>query len=168
MNHLTADFWIQHLRLEKHPEGGAFAQVYSSQLILNHSILPEIFHGDRPVCTHIYYLLQKGEFSAFHRIQSDELWHFYNGDSLIIYEIDEKGNLNQHLLGSQIEKGEAPFCVIKADNWFATRLATGGDYALAGCTVSPGFDYNEFELAERTVLLHKYPQHSGLIESLSK
>ena len=164
----SADFWIQHLKLEKHPEGGAYARVYTSSLQLKRSALPKDFNGDRAVCTHIYYLLQQNEFSTFHRIQSDELWHFYDGDALKIYEIDKDGNLTEHLLGLEIEKAQSPFCVVKGGNWFAAELITDSNYALVGCTVSPGFDFAEFKIGEKEKLISQYPQHKELIERFTK
>jgi len=168
MNQHTADYWISHLKLDIHPEGGAYARVYTSSLLINKESLPENFQGSRPVCTHIYYLLQPNEFSAFHKIQSDELWHFYDGDTLTIYEINNDGLLTEHLLGKNIEEGESPFCFIKAGNWFAASLEPGGNFSLAGCTVSPGFDFAEFEMAERNNLILKYPQHEELISTLTR
>ena len=92
----------------------------------------------------IFILLEKKGFSAFHRIKSDELWHFYAGDPLIIYEIDGQGKMKEHLLGNDIEKGQSLFCAIKVGNWFGSRVAKGGEYGLAGCTVAPGFDFTDF------------------------
>ena len=168
MNQRTADYWINHLALEIHPEGGAYSRVYTSSLTISKTALPENFHHSRPACTHIYYLLRQNEFSAFHKIQSDELWHFYDGDTLIIYEINTDGSLTKHLLGKKIEAGESPFCVIKAGNWFASSLKAGGLFSLVGCTVSPGFDFAEFELAETNELISKYPQYKNLITDLTK
>jgi len=160
MNQHSADYWINHLALEIHPEGGAYARVYTSPITISKASLPENFHDSRSICTHIYYLLRQNEFSAFHKIQSDELWHFYDGDTLIIYEINADGSLTEHLLGKNIEAGESPFCVIKASNWFASSLKKG--------TVSPGFDFAEFELAKRNELISKYPTHEELITGLTK
>ena len=168
MNQYTADYWINHLALEIHPEGGAYSRVYTSPLTISKTSLPANFHDSRPICTHIYYILQQNEFSAFHKIQSDELWHFYDGDTLIIYEINADGSLSQHLLGKDIGAGESPFCVIKAGNWFASKLKEGGSFSLAGCTVSPGFNFAEFELAKRNELISKYPRHKDLITGLTK
>lgn len=164
----SADYWIQQLKLEKHSEGGYYTRVYTSGFQLKQTSLPNNFNGERPVCTHIYYLLQRNEFSAFHRIQSDELWHFYDGEFLKIFEINQDGSLTEHLLGTDSENGQLPFCVIKAGNWFAAELLPNSDYALVGCTVSPGFDFAEFELAKREKLLFQYPQHKDLIERLTK
>jgi uncharacterized protein len=168
MSQHNADYWIQHLKLQPHPEGGAYARVYTAELIIPRSSLPENFSGDRNSCTHIYYLLQQNDFSAFHRIQSDELWHFYDGDTLCIYEIDRDGELTEHVLGKNLEKGESPFLVIKAGNWFASKLKSGSTYALLGCTVSPGFDFADFEMADRNKLIKLYPQHKELIVSLTR
>ncbi|MBL7743859.1 MAG: cupin domain-containing protein [Chitinophagaceae bacterium] len=163
----TADFWIQHLQLSQHIEGGWYTEVYRSSLVLDKGNLPAGFKGERNACTHIYFLLEKKGFSAFHRIMSDELWHFYAGDPLVIYEINGKGELKEHLLGNDIQKGQSLFCTINAGSWFASRVADGSDYGLAGCTVSPGFDFAEFELADRVQLSGEYPQYAGLINSLT-
>jgi uncharacterized protein len=168
MNKKTPDYLIRRLNLEEHPEGGYYKRIYTSELQLKQSSLPETFGGDRPVCTFIYYLLRKDEFSAFHRIQSDELWHFYDGNGLKIYEITSDGNLTEHLLGLEIEKGQSPFHVVKAGNWFAVELLPDSFYTLVGCTVSPGFDFSEFELADRKKLTSHYPQHTDLIAKLTR
>ena len=168
MSKKSADYWIDHLNLEEHPEGGSYKRVYTSELQLKQSSLPKRFNGDRPVCTTIYYLLQQNEFSAFHRIQSDELWHFYDGGGLKIYEITTGGSLTEHLLGLEIEKGESPFYAVKAGHWFAAELFPDSFYCLAGCTVSPGFDFSEFELADRDKLTSVYPQHTKLIARLTR
>jgi len=168
MNKKTADYWIRRLNLEEHPEGGYYKRVYTSELQLKQSSLPQTFGGDRPVCTSIYYLLRQNEFSAFHRIQSDELWHFYDGNGLKIYELTPDGNLTDHLLGLEIEKGQSPFHVVKAGNWFAAELLPDSLYTLVGCTVSPGFDFSEFELADRKKLTSNYPKHKNLIAKLTR
>ena len=168
MTQLSADYWIKHLKLQPHPEGGAYARIYTADLIIPRLSLSESFSGDRNSCTHIYYLLQENDFSAFHRIRSDELWHFYDGDTLCIYEINKQGELTKHLLGKDPENNESPFCVIKAGNWFASGLKTKTSYVLAGCTVSPGFDFAEFEMGDRIKLIKQYPQHKELIISLTR
>jgi uncharacterized protein len=162
----SAAAWIKHLQLTNHIEGGSFKEIYRSQVTFSKGQLPSTFHGNRSACTHIYFLLQKDQFSAFHRIKSDELWHFYDGDPLIVYEIDEQGNLQEHVLGKDVLSGQQLFCVIHAGNWFASRLVHEGDYALAGCTVSPGFDFADFELAKKDELIKLYPQHEALVNQL--
>lgn len=167
MAQYTAAQWIQHLQMQQHIEGGWYSEVYRSALSFSQAQLPASFNGDRHACTHIYFLLEKIGFSAFHRIQSDELWHFYAGDPLIVYEINEKGILVEHVLGNDPLKGQSFFCVINAGNWFGSRLAAGGEYGLVGCTVSPGFDFKDFELADRAALSSAYPQYKELIQQMT-
>jgi uncharacterized protein len=164
----NAAYWIEKLNLTQHIEGGAFREVYRSSLTIPRGSLPVFFQGDRNVATSIYFLLGKGEFSAFHRIASDECWHFYFGDPLLIYEIGHTGGLTLHRLGNDPEKGESFHTVIRAGSWFASVPAEGSDYSLVGCTVSPGFDFAEFELADRQVLTQQYPEHGELIRGLTR
>lgn len=164
----SAKYWVQKLQLTTHVEGGSFKEVYRSSLVLNRLQLPAEFSGDRNVSTSIYFLLEQGQFSAFHRIASDELWHFYFGDPLVIYEIEQNGTAKEHLLGNNPENNESFQCVIKAGNWFASKPATGSEYSLAGCTVSPGFDFDDFELAEPKQLCEAFPRHAQLIHSLTR
>jgi uncharacterized protein len=163
-----AKFWIEHLQLEHHVEGGSFREVYRSPLKIATTNLPQGFNGARNFSTSIYFLLEKGQFSAFHKIASDELWHFYAGDALSIYEIDHAGEMIIHRLGNDPLKNEHFQCVIKAGNWFASRVDNGGDYALVGCTVSPGFDFDDFELANADTLSARYPRHEQLIRELTR
>ena len=164
----SARFWIDHLQLTHHIEGGSFREVYRSALMADASTLPAAFNGQRNFCTSIYFLLEKDQFSAFHKIESDETWHFYTGDCLLIHEIDQEGNLLTHRLGNDPAKGESFQCVIKAKSWFASVVEEGGTYALVGCTVSPGFDFNDFELADRNALSNQYPHYSSLIHQLTR
>lgn len=164
---LTAEYWIKKLHLSTHREGGSFREVYRSPLNIPKQNLPDAFKGDRSFGTSIYYLLARGQFSAFHRIASDEIWHFYFGDPLIIYEIENNGVLIEHLLGVDFEKGQTFQCVIKAGNWYASRPAKNSQYSLVGCTVAPGFDFEDFELADREKLTKLFPQHKMIINELT-
>ena len=164
----TAEYWISRLQLIKHIEGGWYRETYRSAS--NFPIFPANpdFPSARSFSTAIYFLLQGSEFSAFHRIASDEIWHFYDGDPLQILEIETDGRITEHRLGNDPDSSFSFQAIIRSGNWFASRLAAGGQYALAGCTVAPGFDFSDFELAERSALLLSYPQHSGLIQSLTR
>lgn len=164
----TAAYWIDKLQLARHIEGGAYRETYRSSVSVRLECLPPGFGGDRNICTGIYFLLGKGEFSAFHRIASDECWHFYSGDTLLIYEIAPSGALTTHRLGSDIEKGESFQVMISAGSWFASVPAEGSEYALVGCTVAPGFDFADFELADRNTLSAQYPEHTDLIKALTR
>jgi len=164
----NAAYWIDRLQLNMHIEGGYFRENYKSSISIARENLPASFKGRRSASTSIYFLLEKNQFSAFHRIASDELWHFYTGDCLVIYELTKDGALQEHRLGSNAEKGEMFQVIIKAGNWFGAKLENGGEYALTGCTVAPGFDFEDFELAERSMLIAQYPQHEEIIRSLAK
>lgn len=164
----TAGYWKEKLQLVSHIEGGAFREVYRSTLNLSKVCITANHNGDRSASTSIYFLLEYGEFSAFHRIASDELWHFYDGSTLCIYEINTEGFLIKHLLGRYIDKGESLQVLIPAGSWFASRVETEGDFALCGCTVSPGFDFADFELAEKHSLRIEYPAHTHIINQLCR
>lgn len=166
LNMQTAQYYINHLNMVHHIEGGAFSEVYRSALILPQQVLTIDHNADRNAMTHIYFLLQAGEFSALHRIASDELWHYYDGDPLDVFEILPDGRLVTHRLGRA--EGCTLFCAIAAGSWFGSRVAQGAVYSLVGCTVAPGFDFADFELAEKEVLQQLFPQHSSLIQEMTR
>jgi predicted cupin superfamily sugar epimerase len=163
-----AQHWIEKLNLTPHPEGGYFRQTYRSNLIVKKEALPPNFTGPRSASTAIYFLLDGENFSAFHRIRSDELWHFYAGDSLEIHVIDPDGSYSRLLLGNNPDAGENFQAVVKAGCWFASRVQNPKSFALVGCTVAPGFDFEDFELAQRSALARLFPQHKSLIEILTR
>jgi uncharacterized protein len=157
-----AKYYIQKLQLQKHPEGGYYREIYRAD---------EMFYIDLPkksfkrnVSTSIYFLLEGSQVSKFHRLRSDELWHFYDGSSVKIYLIDEKGRLDETILGKKIADGEVFQTVIKKNNWFAAEVLNKRSYALIGCTVAPGFDFSDFELAERKNLIDNFSKHAELIK----
>jgi len=156
-----AKYYIQKLQLEKHPEGGYFREVYRSGEMI--SIDAPKKNLKRNVSTSIYFLLEGSQISKFHRLKSDELWHFYDGDSIKVYILDEKGKLTETVLGKKMEDEEVFQTVIKNNNWFAAEVMNKRSFALIGCTVSPGFDFSDFELANREFLLDSFPIHKNLI-----
>lgn len=161
----NAAFWIQHLGLEPHPEGGYYRQTYRSAETVSN--LPPRYGGPRAFSTAIYFLLEQPQVSAFHRIASDEVWHFYQGDPLTVWMISPEGELSTLHLGPQPEAGQVFQGVVPAGYWFAATLAPSGRYALVGCTVAPGFEFADFELGQRERLVHLYPQHAELIRRLT-
>ena len=163
----TTDHWIKSLELHPHPEGGYFKEVYRSKHSVKKDSLHPNFKGERNISTSIYYLLSGNDTSKFHRILSDELWHFYDGDTLLIYEIENDGKMKIHRLGLDTKYGDLPQAVIKAGNWFGAKLLKPDTYCLAGCTVSPGFDFNDFEMADRNELIKQHPGHSEIINLLT-
>lgn len=164
----SAAYWIDKLNLQPHPEGGYFAEVYRAEGVIPSSVLPMGFNGGRNFSTSIYYLLQHPQFSAFHRIGSDELWHFYSGNGLNIFVIHPSGKMEILKLGNNPEQGESFQHVVKAGCWFASVPDKEKTFSLVGCTVSPGFDFRDFELAKRETLIQQFPQHKELVTRLTK
>lgn len=159
---------IEQYQLEPHPEGGWYKQTYKSKEMIPANALPQRFGGNRSFSTAIYFLLEQGNFSAFHRIKSDECWHFYSGDPLEVFIIQPGGELNTITLGSSSNKNVFFQYVVPANCWFASRPASGSAYSFVGCTVSPGFDFADFELANANELSNAYPKHSTIIRSLCR
>jgi hypothetical protein len=122
----------------------------------------------RSFSTAIFFLLAGEDFSAFHRIKQDEIWHFYDGATLVVHVIDPQGAYTALKLGRDADRGEALQAIVPAGCVFGAALADTRAYALAGCTVAPGFDFADFELGERVRLLRAYPQHRRLIEELTR
>jgi len=163
-----AEDWIENLQLEPHPEGGYFHQTYRSRVTILREALPAGFAGARAASTAIYFLLEKKNFSAFHRLKSDEMWHFYAGDPLIVHVIEPEGRYSSVLLGRDLDAGQVLQAVVPAGCWFASHVADWNSLALVGCTVAPGFDFEDFEIGKREELIAKYPQHRELIARLTR
>lgn len=159
---------VDNFQLQPHPEGGFYKQTYVASEEIPQSALPKRFAGSRPFSTSIYFLLTKGNFSAFHKIQSDEGWHFYAGGSLEVIILHENGHLQIIRLGSDWLLGEQFQTTVPAGAWFASRCTEGVDYSLVGCTVAPGFDFTDFELAKRSKLIETYPEHAEIITELTR
>jgi predicted cupin superfamily sugar epimerase len=159
---------IHQYNLNPHPEGGWYIQTYKSNELIDAGALPGRFGGDRAFSTAIYFLLEQGNFSAFHRIKSDECWHFYAGDPLLIYVIEENGQLTIISLGNDPGDKQTFQFVVPANCWFASRPAPGSEYCFVGCTVSPGFEFEDFQLATADELSDAYPQHKDIIGQLCR
>ena len=164
----NSKYWVEKLRLEPHPEGGYFRQTYKADLTIAREALSAGFVGDRAASTAIYFLLEGKNFSAFHRLRSDEVWHFYAGLPLNVEVIDPSGSRSAILLGDHPEAGEVFQAVVRAGCWFASHVADWKSWALVGCTVAPGFEFDDFEMGKRAELLKRYPHHRGLIERLTR
>lgn len=159
---------VEKFQLLPHPEGGYYKETYRSAEEIQQACLPERFRGNRVFATAIYFLLEQGDFSAFHRIQSDECWHFYAGQSLLVHVIHPDGAYALLKLGNDLLAGEVFQAVVPAGSWFASETAPGGQYSLVGCTVAPGFDFADFELAEADLLAGLFPEHQLLIKRLCR
>ncbi|MEK6154104.1 cupin domain-containing protein [Flavobacteriaceae bacterium 3-367] len=152
---------IRQLELAPHPEGGYFRETYRSKGATTVADFGK--NAQRNFATCIYFLLTSDMFSAFHRIRQDEIWHFYEGTPIELHIISNTGKHSEVIIGNDLAQGHRPQFVVPAEYWFAARTLDGGAYALVGCTVSPGFDFADFELPEREVLLAEFPEHRDII-----
>ena len=165
---MTAEQYIDHLQLLPHPEGGFYRETYRSEIKISNECLPQEFGGDRTTSTAIYYLLKSGDYSAFHKIKSDECWHFYAGGRLLSHMIDVNGRYDLMPLGNNIGKGETLQFVVPANTWFASEPAPETAFSLVGCTVAPGFDFRDFEMADKDQFLNEHFKHEDLIKRLCR
>lgn len=158
---MTASDYINHLGLLPHPEGGFYKETYRSDVIITNSS-----GNSRNLSTAIYYLLEGNDRSALHRIQSDEFWFFHAGNPLELVYIEHR-MLHTVTLGHDISKGELPQFKVDAGLWFGARVKSGIGFSLVSCTVAPGFDFNDFELADRVELLEAYPHLATAITAFT-
>ncbi|MBU0994456.1 MAG: cupin domain-containing protein [Proteobacteria bacterium] len=163
----TASYWIKTLHLTAHPEGGFFRETYRADITLSREALPGRYGGKRTASTAIYFLLESDQVSVFHRIRSDELWHFYHGSPLDIHMIEKNGAYRTARLGPDHSKGERFQIVVNHGIWMAATVVADHSYTLTGCTVSPGFEFSDFELADREILASSFPEHAKIIRMLS-
>ena len=160
----TAAHWIKNLNLQPHPEGGYYNELYRSKLEVTRvsTSLFNIYNA----CTSIYYLLEGKDYSGFHRIASDEIWYFHKGAPLMIHMIDKAGIYSNQELSDRAT-GSLSF-LVEAGLWFAAEIPSGADFTLVSCVVAPGFEFAEFEMADRNDLLNQYPEHAEIISKLSR
>lgn len=149
---MTANELVKHLDLKPHPEGGYYRETYRSSLPIPGLNPPKVFS------TAIYYMLTPGDVSKFHRLVSDEIFHFYQGDASEWVWLTPDRKMKKIILGDNLKKGEMLQMVIPAGTWFAGRLTPEGRYCLMGTTVAPGFDFSDLQFADRQELLKLYPQ----------
>ena len=158
-----ANYWITNLNLQAHPEGGYFKETYrAEETVLNK------YGKNRSASTGIYFLITSANFSAFHKIESDEMWHFHGGSPLVVYVLMPNGELNILKIGNDLEKGQTPQAIVPAGCWFASRVEVSNSYSFVGCTVAPGFDFQDFVLANRQELTAEYPKHKDIIQQLTR
>lgn len=166
---MTADEIKKLLHLEPHPrEGGYFVQTWRSEETIPHRELPARYTGLRQAGTAIYYLLEPGTFSEMHHLQSDEIFHFYYGDPVEMLQLAPDGTGRTIILNNTLAPGTTPQLIVPKGTWQGTRLLPGGKVALLGCTVSPGFEYEDYEEGKREALQQEYPQYAKLIATLTR
>lgn len=148
-------------------EGGLYAETYRSARLLPPGAAGPQQTGPRACATAIYYLVTPTRFSALHRVASTEIFHFYLGDPVRMLQLHPDGSGSSHVIGSDILAGQRPQVVAPRGVWQGTRLCPGGSFALLGCTVSPGFDFADYEHGKRAELLRAYPHHAAEILALT-
>ena len=153
------------LKLTPHPEGGWYRETFRSEHRFEGT---GEFPQGRNFFTSIYFLISSDNFSALHRIQSDESWHFYDGDPLEVIEITVSGELKYITLGKDLTAGQMFQYTVPAGSWFGSRVLKGGTYSLVGCTVAPGFDFRDFEMGDRQSLSAAYPEHVQVINQMTR
>ena len=158
----SADFWIRELNLQPHPEGGYFREAYRSEEKTED--LPERYNGARCFATSIYFLVKADKFSAFHRIKSDETWHFYSGSPLKVYILHGRNEIQEVLLGKDPFKKEVLQYTIRRGEWFAAKAEMESGFSLTGCTVAPSFEFDDFEMGEYEKLSVIFPSHTLLLK----
>jgi predicted cupin superfamily sugar epimerase len=167
------------LHLEPHPvEGGWFVRTYESEAMVPGTALDARYTGARHTGTAIYYLLEPGTFSEMHRLKSDEIFHFYLGDPVEMLQLTpphedlagepDPGASERIVIGNDLAAGERPQVLAPHGVWQGSRLVPGGQFALLGCTVSPGFEFEDYEAGEREALIAQWPEHAELIRGLTR
>ena len=158
---------IKVLEMIPHPEGGFYKENYRAKGEINANALTDKYNGSRNFSTGIYFMLTEDSFSAFHRINQDEMWHFYDGDPIELHMITKSGDYSCVIIGRDISNNEFLQYVVPGGVWFASRVKNKAEYSLLGCTVSPGFDFNDFVLPSRKEMTALFPQHAEIIAELT-
>lgn len=166
MTKRTAKDWIDHLELQPHPEGGFYRETFRAPELLAARTLAR-YDSSRNISTSIYYLLQSGDVSHFHRLKSDEIWHFYDGSFGLVHFIDDEGKYWTKRCGLNIDEKAHPQLFIPKNTWFGAEVGESDSYILIGCTVAPGFEFEDFQLASRHHLLDLFPQHESIVNKLT-
>ncbi len=166
---MTADEVKRLLGLEPHPrEGGWFVQTYAADEKVAAEVFGGRYAGPRRTATAIYYLLEEGSFSEMHCLQSDEIFHFYAGDPVEMLQLLPDGSGRTVVIGNDLAAGQRPQVLVERGVWQGSRLVKGGRWALLGCTVSPGFEYEDYEGRSREELCAKWPEWTEMIGELTR
>ncbi|MFC1738143.1 cupin domain-containing protein [Planctomycetota bacterium] len=165
---ITAEQIIEFFRMKPlEPEGGYYVETWRASEIIPHNALQGRYAGDRNAGTAILYLLTPDTFSSLHRLKSDEVFHFYLGDAVTMLQLHPDGSNEVITLGQDVIKGQKIQVAVPADTWQGLFLDKDGRFALMGTTTAPGFEYEDFELAQREELLEQYPKQRELIFKLT-
>lgn len=157
---------IKKLDMTPHPEGGYYKEIYRTDKIAN--LIIDTKPVNRSFATSIYFLLEGEQFSSFHKLRSDELWYYHAGSAARVHIIEPDGNYSFKDVGFDLENDVEPQIIIKANCWFASEVLDKNSYSLVGCMVAPGFDFADFELAERKQLVELFPDHKEIITKFTR
>ncbi len=160
---------IEQLGLRLHPgEGGFYDETYRSKETIPATALPDDYDSERSVSTAIYYLLKQGTFSSMHQLPGDEVFHFYTGDPVEMLQLHPSGRGEIVVLGTDLSAGMRPQVVVPGGVWQGSRLVQGGEYALLGTTMAPGFAFADFQIGARADLVKRYPAFEAHIIELTR
>lgn len=167
---MTAEDVKKLLGLRPHPrEGGWYVRTYeAAELVGAAAFADGRYAGERRTGTAIYYLLEEGTFSEMHRLKSDEVFHFYAGDAVEMLQLNDSGSGRTLVIGNDLAQGQRPQVVVARGVWQGCRLVKGGEWALLGCTVSPGFEFEDYESGVRERLCEDWPEFAGQINALTR
>ncbi len=168
MDPIAAEKWIEYLNLTPHPEGGYFKESFRSSEQISQMALPSRFSGNRSFGTQIYYLLNGKDISHFHKIKQDETWHFYAGSSLVLHILKKDRSYIQQKIGLNMESLERPQFTVMAGDYFAAEVTDKNSYSLVGCSVSPGFEFEDFTMPHCDELKELFPDQRLVIDKFAK
>jgi uncharacterized protein len=167
MQQNKVEYWVSNLGMSRHPEGGYYKETFQSEEQISDHELTVNFEGKRKLYTSIYFLLTSDDVSHFHRLKSDELWYYHGGSSLSIHVIDESGEYKEIKLGMNLAACEVPQVLVKKNSIFGSSVSEKDTFSLVGCMVSPGFEFQDFELFTQEELMKFYPKYKEIIMKLA-
>ncbi len=165
---ISADEIIKKFNLKPLPEeGGFYTETYRSPERISKTVLPTRYNSDKSFGTAIYYLLTPDTCSALHRLPTDEIFHFYLGDPVIMLQLLPDGSSKKVTMGHDVEAGQQLQVIVPRGVWQGSFLKEGGNFALLGTTMAPGFDFSDYETGDRKDLIERYSEHKELIVKLT-
>lgn len=161
----VVDF-VDKLKMQPHPEGGYYAEIYRNNTVISPEILGKNYSGERSLATSIYYMLEADQVSRLHQLKSDELWYYHYGSPLLVH-IFYKGSYKPCILGIDVSENQFPQVIIPAGAIFGAEVMDKTSYTLMGCMVTPGFHFSDFELIHGMEISAVYPHHTEIIKRLT-
>ena len=165
---MTGKEIIELLNLKPLPgEGGYYRETYRSKEKISIESLSDKFYDAKAFGTAIYYFLIPGTFSALHKLPADEIFHFYLGDPVVMLQLHQDMTSEVIILGQKIDEGQQVQVVVPKGTWQGTCLREGGNFALMGTTMAPGFDFSDYVEGIRDSLIRQYPDQMEWIKKLT-